>query len=54
MRASRLLSVLMLLQVRGRLTAQEIAAELEVSVRTAYREAGLQAILARIGFSPLQ
>lgn len=38
MRASRLLSVILLLQDRGRLTAQEIAAELGVSVRTVYRD----------------
>jgi predicted DNA-binding transcriptional regulator YafY len=37
-RASRLLSVLLLLQSRGRLTAQQIADELEVSVRTVYRD----------------
>lgn len=38
MRASRLLSVLLLLQNRGRLTAEQLAAELEVSVRTIYRD----------------
>jgi predicted DNA-binding transcriptional regulator YafY len=38
MRASRLLSVLLLLQNRGRMTAGELAAELEVSVRTVYRD----------------
>lgn len=38
MRADRLLSILMLLQVRGRMTAQELAAELEVSQRTVYRD----------------
>ncbi|MEU6643654.1 YafY family protein [Saccharomonospora sp. NPDC046836] len=38
MRASRLLSVLLLLQNRGRMTAEELAAELEVSVRTVYRD----------------
>lgn len=38
MRASRLLSILLLLQTRGRRTAQELAAELEVSVRTVYRD----------------
>jgi predicted DNA-binding transcriptional regulator YafY len=38
MRADRLLSILMLLQVRGRLTAQQLADELEVSVRTIYRD----------------
>ncbi|RSM84278.1 YafY family transcriptional regulator [Kibdelosporangium aridum] len=38
MRASRLLSVLLLLQARGRMTAQELADELEVSVRTIYRD----------------
>lgn len=38
MRASRLLSVLMLLQGRGRVSAHAIARELEVSVRTVYRD----------------
>lgn len=38
MRASRLLSMLMLLQIRGRVTAPELARELEVSVRTVYRD----------------
>ncbi|WP_406278878.1 helix-turn-helix transcriptional regulator [Embleya sp. NBC_00896] len=38
MRASRLVSILLLLQTRGRLTAQEIADTLEVSVRTIYRD----------------
>jgi predicted DNA-binding transcriptional regulator YafY len=38
MRASRLLSLLLLLQTRGRLTAQQLANELEVSVRTVYRD----------------
>jgi predicted DNA-binding transcriptional regulator YafY len=37
MRADRLLAVLMLLQARGRVTAAEVAAELEVSERTARR-----------------
>jgi predicted DNA-binding transcriptional regulator YafY len=37
-RADRLLSILMLLQARGRLTAQQLADELEVSVRTIYRD----------------
>jgi predicted DNA-binding transcriptional regulator YafY len=38
MRASRLLSILMLLQSRGRLSAPALAAELQVSVRTIYRD----------------
>ena len=38
MRASRLLSVMMLLQARGRISAQTLADELEVSVRTVYRD----------------
>src|SRR5215469_3614851 len=38
MRASRLLSLLLLLQTRGRMTAQQLADELEVSVRTIYRD----------------
>ncbi|MEU2489828.1 WYL domain-containing protein [Streptomyces sp. NPDC007883] len=38
MSASRLLSVLLLLQARGRMSAQALAEELGVSVRTAYRD----------------
>lgn len=38
MRASRLLSLLMLLQTRGRLSAQVLAETLEVSVRTIHRD----------------
>lgn len=38
MRADRLLAVLMLLQARGRMTAEQLAQELEVSVRTIYRD----------------
>jgi predicted DNA-binding transcriptional regulator YafY len=38
MRADRVLSLLMLLQTRGRMTAQKLAGELEVSVRTIYRD----------------
>ncbi|MER5931885.1 WYL domain-containing protein [Streptomyces sp. NPDC002054] len=38
MRADRLISLLLLLQNRGRMTAPELAAELEVSVRTVYRD----------------
>ncbi|UJB45679.1 helix-turn-helix transcriptional regulator [Streptomyces sp. A1-5] len=38
MRADRLLALLLLLQNRGRMTAAELAAELEVSVRTIYRD----------------
>jgi predicted DNA-binding transcriptional regulator YafY len=43
-RADRLLSLVLLLQARGRATAQAIAAELEVSVRTVYRD--LEALVA--------
>jgi predicted DNA-binding transcriptional regulator YafY len=38
MRASRLLSILILLQLRVRLTAEALASEFEVSVRTIYRD----------------
>jgi predicted DNA-binding transcriptional regulator YafY len=37
-RASRLLSIQMLLQTRGRISARELADSLEVSVRTLYRD----------------
>ncbi|MFF5448140.1 helix-turn-helix transcriptional regulator [Streptomyces sp. NPDC012888] len=39
MKAGRLVSMLLLLQTRGRMTAAELATELEVSVRTVYRDA---------------
>jgi predicted DNA-binding transcriptional regulator YafY len=38
MRASRLVSLLLLLQTRGRMTAAELARELEVSIRTVHRD----------------
>src|SRR5256714_514681 len=38
MRASRLVNLLLLLQTRGRMTAAELAAALEVSVRTVHRD----------------
>jgi predicted DNA-binding transcriptional regulator YafY len=38
MRADRLLSLLIMLQTRGRMTARALAAEFEVSVRTIYRD----------------
>ncbi|MFI6560316.1 helix-turn-helix transcriptional regulator [Streptomyces sp. NPDC050534] len=38
MKSSRLVSILLLLQTRGRMTAAQLAAELEVSVRTIYRD----------------
>ncbi len=38
MRSSRLVAILMLLQARHQLTARELAAELEVSQRTVYRD----------------
>jgi predicted DNA-binding transcriptional regulator YafY len=37
-KSSRLISILLLLQTRGRMTAAQIAEELEVSVRTVYRD----------------
>jgi predicted DNA-binding transcriptional regulator YafY len=38
MRASRLVSIVLLLQARGRMTAQDLAEALEVSERTIYRD----------------
>ena len=38
MRADRLISLLMFLQTRGLVTAAEVAAELEISTRTARRD----------------
>src|SRR3954469_23520234 len=38
MRASRLLTIQMLLQTRGRMTAPELASALEVSLRTVHRD----------------
>lgn len=38
MRASRLVTLLLLLQNRGRMTARQLAEELDVSVRTVYRD----------------
>jgi len=40
MRADRLLSILLLLQARGRLTGRELAERLEVSARTLHRDMG--------------
>jgi predicted DNA-binding transcriptional regulator YafY len=39
MRAARLLAILLTLSVRGRVSAAQLAAELEVSLRTIYRDA---------------
>ncbi|MFT3724121.1 MAG: WYL domain-containing protein [Hyphomonadaceae bacterium] len=38
MRASRLLSILIMLQMRGRLSAEALSQEFEVSIRTIYRD----------------
>ncbi|MEU9986689.1 YafY family protein [Streptomyces sp. NPDC048045] len=38
MKSSRLVSILLLLQTRGRMTAAQLAEELEVSARTVYRD----------------
>ncbi|MEQ1725959.1 MAG: WYL domain-containing protein [Sphingopyxis sp.] len=38
MRASRLLAILIVLQLRGRMTGEQLAAEFEVSARTIYRD----------------
>ena len=54
MRADRLVATLLLLQARGRVTAAEVATELEVSERTARRDldalgmAGIP-VYARVG-----
>jgi predicted DNA-binding transcriptional regulator YafY len=37
-RADRLVAILLMLQTRGKVTATEVAAELEVSERTARRD----------------
>jgi predicted DNA-binding transcriptional regulator YafY len=37
-RADRLLSLVLLLQARGRVTARALATETEVSIRTVYRD----------------
>ena len=58
MLASRLLSTLMLLQSRGRMTAPELARELEVSIRTVVpimlARYGYQVIVASSGEEALQ
>ncbi|MEO8889659.1 MAG: HTH domain-containing protein, partial [Jatrophihabitantaceae bacterium] len=38
MRASRLLRIVLLLHTRGRVSAQQLADELEISLRTVYRD----------------
>ena len=48
MRAGRLLSILMLLQSRGRMSAQALADEVEVSVRTVYKGASPQVMESQI------
>jgi predicted DNA-binding transcriptional regulator YafY len=56
MRADRLLSIVLLLQNRGRVTASELAGQLEVSVRTIYRDmvalgaAGIPVYAAQDGY----
>jgi len=52
MRADRLLSLLLLLQTRGQMTAQELSAELEVSLRTIYRD--VDALAATGGYRLLE
>ena len=43
MRADRLVATLLVLQAKGRVTAAELAEELEVSVKTARRDSGTEA-----------
>lgn len=38
MKADRLISILMLLQIHNQLTAKELSKRLEVSIRTIYRD----------------
>ena len=38
MKADRLISILMLLQIHNQLTAKELSKQLEVSIRTIYRD----------------
>lgn len=48
MRASRLVSLLLFLQARGLMTAQDLSAALEVPVRTVYRDVESLGALAEL------
>ena len=52
MRADRLVATLLILQARGRVTAAELAVELEVSERTARRDLGALAMAGMPVYSP--
>ena len=49
MRAARLVQLLLILQTRGQVSAPELARELEVSVRTVYRDLEARWLRARRG-----
>ena len=50
MRSQRLLSCLLLLQGKPRVTARELARQLEVSMRTIFRDVEQRDVAVRIGY----